>query len=171
MIVYIGFSEPKGNFNPFAWIIKKVIARPYDHVYIRFPGVSSGKDLIFQASKSMVNLYSSRIFNDQNTSIKEYEINCSMDQYIALWAFIDDNLGTPYSLIEDFGILLMKVFKLKKQPFNRGMSAQFCSKLGVIVCQIMGIVILDDPSTVDPSRLDYILSQKDLKVTLNSNNK
>lgn len=161
-LIYIGFSKPTPGFKPFAWIIQKIESRSYDHVYIRFPE-PSGEYLIFQASKSIVNLYNERIFLAANVQIKEYAIECTEEQYLALWSFIKANLGIPYSLIEDFGILLMKVFKLKKQPFNRGMSAQFCSKLGAIVCELLGINIDNEPSTIDPSLLDYILSQTTLK--------
>lgn len=160
--IYIGFSKPI-KFAPFAWVIQKVESRSYDHVYIRFPE-PTGDYLIFQASKEMVNLYNSKIFTSINLPVKEYEINCTDEQYEALWIFIKANLGIPYSLLEDFGILLMKVLHLKKQPFNKGMSAEFCSKLGALICPILGIKIIDDPSTIDPSKLDSILSQAGLKV-------
>lgn len=159
MKIYIGFSKPTKSFVPFAWLIQRIISRPYDHVYIRFPEPVTNEYMIFQASSTMVNLYSLRIFNSINTSVKEYEVDCTDEQYTNLWKFITNNLGVPYSLIEDFGILLMKVFKLKKQPFSRGLSAEFCSKLGALVCPIIGIDIMQDPGTIDPSRLDSILSQ------------
>lgn len=160
--IYIGFSRPI-KFSIFAWLIQKIESRSYDHVYIRF-NEPTGDELIFQASKEMVNLYNTKIFHEINLSIKEYEINCTDEQYDLLWAFIKANLGVPYSLSEDFGILLMKVFKLKKQPFDKGMSAQFCSKLGAIVCEMFGIEVSDDLSAVDPSKLDYVLSRSTLKM-------
>lgn len=162
--IYIGFSKPiEGKFSPFAKLIQWVEARPYDHVYIRFPEPVDNEYLIFQASKEMVNLYNLNIFSSMNDSIKEYMIVCTDEQYMALWSFIKKSLGIPYSLKEDFGILLMKIFKLKHNPYDSGMSAQFCSKLGAMVCQILGIEIPDNPSVVDPSLLDSILSQKGLQ--------
>jgi hypothetical protein len=162
--IYIGFSKPApGRFVPFAWIIQKVESRAYDHVYIRFPE-PMGDYLVFQASKEMVNLYNMSIFSSLNVPVKEYEIDITPDQYDKLWIFIKSNLGIPYSLLEDFGILIMKVFKLKKQPFEQGLSAEFCSKLGANVCLLLGIPITVDPSTIDPSLLDSILSQRGLKL-------
>lgn len=164
MKIYIGFSKPTpGGFVPFAWLIQKVISRPYDHVYIRFPEPMTQEYMIFQASSRIVNLYGLRLFNEVNTVVKEYEIECTDYQYLKLWTFIKHNLGVPYSLMEDLGILLMKIFKLKKQPFSKGMSAEFCSKLGAMVCQILDIEIDEDPDAIDPSRLDFILSYKQLK--------
>lgn len=166
MKIYIGFSKPVSSFTPFAWIIQRVISRPYDHVYIRFPEPMTNQYMIFQASKEMVNLYNAQIFQSINTPIKEYEIDISNDQYKALWSFIKANLGIPYSLLEDFGILLMKIFKIK-QPFNEGLSAEFCSKLGANVCILLGLPITDNPNSIDPSKLDTILSQIPLNVSMN----
>src|SRR6266403_3720707 len=157
--VYIGFSSPiSGKFSPFAWLIKKIESRSYDHVYIRFPEPVYSSYLIFQASKLMVNLYNPKIFANENSVVKEYSMELTDDQYNKLWSFVLENLGIPYSLLEDFGILLMKVFKIK-QPFNSGMSAQFCSKLGANVCILLGINISESPGSIDPSLLDLILSR------------
>jgi hypothetical protein len=163
--IYIGFSYPTGNFEPFALLIQWVESRSYDHVYIRFPE-PTGEYMIFQASKQMVNLYNTSIFNAHNKSVKEYSINCTDAEYDALWTFIKANLGIPYSLKEDFGILLMKIFKLTSNPFSEGMSTEFCSKLGAIVCSMFNIPIPGNPNTIDPSLLDSILSQAGIPVTL-----
>jgi len=165
MKIYIGFSAPKGSFEPFAEIIKWVEARPYDHTYIRLPEPMDNEYVIFQASKLMVNLYNKDIFSAANTTFKEYEIEVTDEQYMALWRFVRSNIGIPYSLKEDFGILLMKVFHLKNQPFDQGMSAQFCSKLGVNVCNLLSISIPVEASAVDPSLLDKILDEKGLPCT------
>ena len=167
MKIYIGFSKPTGSFEPFAWLIQFVEARPYDHVYIRIQDPKDGTWMIFQASSTMVNLKSAKIFFDKNTSLKEYEIDCTDEQISSLWKFIDANLGIPYSLIEDFGILLMKLFQLKTQPFSQGMSAEFCSKLGAKICLQLGIEMPVDADQIDPTALDSILAGKKLPCVLN----
>lgn len=165
--IYIGFSKPvSGRFSPFAWLIQAIEKREYDHVYIRFPE-PTGDYMIFQASKNIVNLYATKLFIEANTSIKEYEIHCTDEQFNNLWFFIKNNLGIPYSLLEDFGILLMKVLHLNKNPFNKGLSAEFCSQLGATICPIIGIDISEEPSSISPSRLDYILSMTGLPVKNN----
>lgn len=162
--IYIGFSSPTGKFEPFAWLIKWVESRPYDHVYVRFPEPVDGEYMVYQASKEMINIYNSSIFFSANDSIKEYTIVCTDEQYAALWRHIKQSLGIPYSLKEDFGILLMKIFKLKQNPYSAGGSAEFCSEEAAKVCQILGINVYANPDTIDPTMLDSILSRAHLPV-------
>jgi hypothetical protein len=165
--IYVGMSSPTGKFEPFAWLIKIVESRPYDHAYIRIQEPVENEYVIFQASKEMVNLYNKDIWQSLNTPLKEYEIDITDDQYAVLWNFIFANLGIPYSLLEDFGILLMKIFGLTKNIFDNGMSAEFCSELCANVCKILGIQIEEQSSSIDPSMLDSILSAKGFTCSIN----
>lgn len=166
MKVYVGFAKPNGGFVPFAWLIQWVERRTYDHCYIRFQE-PTGDWMIFQASGMAVNLYNLNIWSSVNIPVKEYEIDITDQQFASLWAFIKSNLGVPYSLIEDFGILLMKIFKLKSNPYGKGMSAEFCSQLASNVCKLLGIPISEDSDSIDPSELDQILSSTSLSCVLN----
>jgi len=170
MKIYIGFSCPTGKFEPFAWLIKKVEARPYDHCYVRFQE-PSGQWMIFQASKEMVNMYSILNWVAANQSLKEYEIDVTQDQSNALWSqYILPSLGIPYSLMEDLGILIMKVCKwVKNNPFAKGMSAAFCSENAARVCGFLGLKIPDDADNIDPTELDSILGSLGLPCVLNPN--
>jgi hypothetical protein len=163
MKIYIGLSKPTTSFPVFGWLIQWVEARPYDHVYVRLPEPMDNEYMIFQASKEMVNLYSKNIWLTENAPLKEYEIDITPQQYIILWKHVKSSLGIPYSLKEDFGLLLMKIFKfIKNNPFSAGGSAEFCSKEAAIVCDLLGIDVGDSPDNIDPSLLDVILSKKGL---------
>lgn len=166
MKIYIGFSKPS-KFSAFASLIEAVECRGYDHVYVRIQEPISNRWMIFQASGLAVNLISAQNFLSSKISLKEYEIDYTDVQYKAIWDFINTSLGLPYSLLEDFGILLMKVFNLKKQPFNKGMSAWFCSALGAQVCKILSIDIPEKIQSIDPSALDTILSNRGLPSVAN----
>lgn len=169
MKIFIGFSCPTGTFEPFAWLIKWIEARPYDHCYVRFqePG---GQWMIFQASKEMVNMYSVPNWVAANQSLKEYEIDVTDAQVSSLWSgYILPNLGIPYSLKEDFGILLMKIFKLKVNPYSDGLSAEFCSKNCANVCNFLGIKMPEGTDSIDPSALDTILGNLGLPCVQNPN--
>jgi len=166
MKIFIGFSAPN-KWEPFSWLIQSIESRQYDHVYIRVQDPITQNWMIFQASSLMVNMESATTFLTKNVSYKEYEYDCTDAQFKMLWNFIDSELGTPYSLIEDFGILLMKIFKLKNNPFTAGTSEEFCSKLGATVCQMLGLNIPEDASSIDPSALDTILGNLKLPCVLN----
>jgi hypothetical protein len=168
MKIYIGFSIPI-NFSIFASLIKWVDARPYDHTYIRLPDPMGQGYLIFQSSSLQVNLYNSAIFQGKYKSLKEYELNITDAQYKELWSFVVSMLGVPYNLKGVFGILLMKIFHLSKQPFNKDHREEFCSELAARVCQMLGIDISEDPSAIDPSALDKILSNTNLNCIDNPN--
>ena len=166
MKVFIGLAAPNGGFVPFGWLIQLVEKRNYDHCYIRFQE-PTGEWMIFQASGFAVNMYNVDVWLGKNKSIKEYEVDITKAQSTKIWKFVKANLGIPYSLKEDFGILLMKIFKLKKNPYNAGMSAEFCAQLDANVCKLLGIEIPEESSAVDPSGLDKILSSEGFKCVLN----
>lgn len=156
--IYIGFSKPTTRFPIFGWLIQWVEKRPYDHAYVRFKDPLLKKDMVFQASKEMVNLYSYSNFIEYNRPIKEYLIECNNEHYVKLWEYIISMLGVPYSLKIDFGILLMKIFKLKKQPFGDNPNDEVCSVLASRVCAMLGVPIIEEFTAIDPSDLDKILS-------------
>jgi hypothetical protein len=168
MKIYIGFSKPIKQ-NPFAALIEWVEARPYDHAYVRLPEPMDGEYLIFQASGLYVNLHSLENFTNKYQSLKEYEIEIDDTQYSILWRFTKKMLGIPYSLKEDWGILLMKVFHLSKQPFDDGLKKTFCSELSAAVCELLGVSMTEGLSGIDPSALDRRL--EDLGLPCESNPK
>lgn len=167
MKIYIGFSKPTSKFPWFAWLIQWVESRPYDHVYVRLPDPQDGEYLISQASKEMVNLYNKDVFLQNNSSLKEYSIELPDSEYPKLWRLTKANLGIPYSIKEDFGILEMKLFHLKTNPIQDGSSYQFCSKWAATVCKFLGVNIPEDAGSIDPTLLDSILSSLNLPCTNN----
>lgn len=159
MKIYLGLSSPSSKFAPFAELIKWVLKREYDHCYVRFQE-PNGEWMIFQASGLAVNVCNTQIWLKKNYSVKEYEVEITKEQNDFFWQFVKDTVGTPYSLKEDFGILLMKVFHLDENPYDAGMSAQICSQLMAEVCKRIGIRIDQNTSTIDPSAMDKILEAR-----------
>ena len=157
MKIYIGFSRPTAKFAPFAWAIQAIEKRPYDHAYVRMQEPKNNQWMIFQASKTMVNMFSIPWFLHANIVIKEYEIECSSEHYAKLWKFAMDNLGVPYSTKQIIGIFLRKIFHIK-QILPDGTSGEVCSELAARVCKIMDIPITEDLDSITPSDLDELLS-------------
>lgn len=166
MKIYIGLSGPTSKFAPFAWAIKAVEKRPYDHVYVRFQEPMNNQWMIFQASKAMVNMFSVPWFLHSNEIIKEYEIECTEDQHRELWQFAMNNLGVPYSVKQIIGIFLRKLFHVK-QAFPDGAAAEVCAELVARACIMLGMNPAEDPDVITPSDIDEFLGSLSLPCVLN----
>lgn len=164
MKIYIGFSKPTSKFPIFGWIIQWVERREYDHAYTRLPEPMDQTQMIFQASKEMANLYGVPNFLKENRPIKEYVLECDEATYRVIWQFAMAKLGTKYSVLQTFGILLKKVFRIH-QPFKT--EDEFCSKLTAQVCIILKVQIPEEIDEVTPSDLDQILSDNKVECVLN----
>lgn len=136
--VVIGFSKPL-KFKPFAELIKLAFGTPYDHVYIKFQSNFFSRDLIYQASKLMVNFMGIKTFLEENIIIKEFEIELSDEQMQALIGFSIDNACKPYGMLEALGlgiVRLCEIFGKKiKNPYGGGTQNYVCSVLAAYVLQ------------------------------------
>lgn len=144
--VVIGFARPRHFFfKPFSWIIRLIEWTPYSHVYIRSRADSLGVDLVYQASGVQVNFVGISHFKDQETSVYEFEVDVTDDKYrdFMRWAIV--NAGAPYSLKQALGILLLKLFNLRKNPLSDGRKSWVCSELaGFFLVSFVGVSIKDD---------------------------
>ena len=142
--IVIGFSRPKGWFKPFSWAIRLVEKTPYSHVYIRAHSDALDVDLIYQASGAQVNFMGIQHFHDHAKTLYEFEFEISDEKYkqFMQWAII--NSGADYSIKQPLGILLIKLFNLKRNPFDNGRCAWVCSELvGYFLVSCMGVYISD----------------------------
>lgn len=130
--IIVGFSRPK-KWKPFAWAIMKVLGTPYDHVYIKFYSDSLQRNVIYQASKSMINFMGTAVFESDNIIVKEFEVAITPENRIKLMQFAVDNAGKPYSFKEVLGLAWVKICSLfgKKigNPFKAGTDEYVCSVL------------------------------------------
>lgn len=130
--IIVGFSRPK-KWMPYAWLIMKGFGINYSHVYLKFHSNSYDRDIIYQASKSMINFMSTKVFGDEEIIVKEFEVEISEKSRISLMQFAIDNAGKPYSLREAIGLGLVRICALfgKKitNPFKDGTDSYVCSVL------------------------------------------
>jgi hypothetical protein len=157
----IGFSKPKGFFKPFSWAIRLVEHTPYSHVYIRSRSEALGVDLIYQASGAQVNFMGLEMFKAHALILSEFEIDVEDDKYkeFMRWAIV--NAGAPYSAKQPLGILLIKLFNLRKNPFANGGRAWVCSELvGVLLSSFFNIKIDNrDLETIGPRGIFDVCKQ------------
>jgi hypothetical protein len=162
----IGFSKPR-KFKPFAELIKFVFATPYDHVYLKFQSDFFSRDLIYQASKLMVNFMGSKTFLSENLIIDEFEIELTDEQMQALIAFAIDNACKPYGMLEAFGLGLVRVSeifgKTIRNPFGGGTQNYVCSVLAAYVLQnFTSVKLIKDFQDMSPKDVWDFLESKGL---------
>lgn len=152
--VRIGFSKPK-KWKPFAWLIMKAYGIPYDHVYVRVHSDKYNRDLIYQASKMMVNFMGLDVFLADNEVVKEFEVDMSPEAITAMMQFAIDNAGKPYGTVEAVGLGIVRVAELLgftiKNPLGDGGTTYVCSELaGFILKEFAGAQLSPDQDNWTP---------------------
>lgn len=136
--ITVGFSRPK-SWKPFAWLIMTAYGTPYDHVYIKFHSDSCQRDIIYQASKMMVNFVGTTVFESENIVVKEFKLQISDENYLALMQFAIDNAGKPYSMKEVLGLAWVRinawVGRKIENPLKSGDSMWVCSIIADYIIQ------------------------------------
>lgn len=161
--VVIGFSRPKCmKFKFFAWLIMKSYGTPYSHSYIRIHSEKFNRDLIYQASQTLVNFMGMEVFNEEAHIVEEFEFNISDQQYIEMMQFAIDSAGIPYGLKECFGMAYVRIMEIlgkkAKNPFRDGQHTYVCSELvAYILKSYLGGSIPTDYEDMSPLDLYKVI--------------
>lgn len=158
--VILGFSKPKKVFPVFSWAIRLAEWTPYSHVFVRINSEHLGTTLIYQASGTQVNFMGLKHFEDAAHIIKEFEFEISDENYKELLCWAVREAGAPYGIKAVLGILLVKCFNLKRNPFSDKDKTWFCSELaGKILRDFIGVYLKEDElEIVGPRRIFEICS-------------
>jgi uncharacterized protein YycO len=124
--ITIGFSKSKKKFAIISYLIRLYMQTPYSHVYIKFYSKSLDKILIYEAVGSGVRFIGSKMWDKYSKEIVSYKIQISQEEKIKLLSWCVDNAGCNYGFMQNLGILIAKIFKLKNNPFKKGKN---CSEL------------------------------------------
>jgi len=138
---------------------------PYDHVYIKVDMSEYGKTMIFQASKTIVNLMSQEVFLAANIVYEEYELDIDDARRMEFMDEMLNMVGDPYSLLEVLGIAWMKLcsFFGKKvdNPFEEGTSQWVCSELAAYIAQkYCNVVLPKNYQEMDPESMRNTLKAR-----------
>ena len=162
----IGFSRPK-TWKPFASLIMNAYRIPYDHVYIKIYAPNYDREIIYQASKSMVNFMSPDVFKDENLVVREFEMPINEDSYRILMQFAIDNAGKHYGVKNILGLTYVRICywlgKTVRNPFNDRGATYICSELVAKILKDFEGLKLDKDLT-DMTPLDVY----NLLISLNS---
>lgn len=138
--IVIGFSKPK-KMKLFAAAIIFLFRTKFDHVYIKFHSDSYEKDLIYQASKMMINFMGIEVFNSENIIVEEFNVEISEENLKKMIQFAIDNAGKGYSYKEAIGLGLVRIVK---NVFNKTINNPFKEGTDKYVCSILVSYVLQN---------------------------
>jgi len=112
----------------------KVLDRSrFSHVYIKWHSDSIDRDIIYQASGTMVNFMGVTEFRKHSTPVEEIKLTVTDDQFRRCLQFCIDNAGVPYGLKQLIGMGYVRVLRLfgvkMKNPLRDGRATYVCSEL------------------------------------------
>jgi hypothetical protein len=169
--IMVGFSKPKGGFEPFSWAIIAATKSPFSHAYIKYYDSYAAKWVIYQASGTKVNFMGETMFNSKEDTKAEFIIPISIETKKKVVQYAIDNVGLPYGILKIFGfawVIICRSFGKKvKNPFSNNNATMVCSEL---VSCILDEVVLDsddiDPETATPIDVYNFMVTKGYKRTI-----
>jgi hypothetical protein len=167
--IIVGFSRPK-TWKPFSWLIMTAYDIPYDHVYIKWHSDKLNRDIIYQASGTMVNFMSAQFFAN-NYVIDEFQLPITPQNKLSMIQFAMDNAGLSYGIKECFGLAWVRICSLfgrtVNNPFKADGNTYVCSELvGYILDNFDGLNINSNIANIDPKMVyQYLLNMKASQIT------
>ena len=165
VMVIVGFSVPKGVRLPwYSWIIRKVIKKPFSHVYVRWESRGADTHIAYHASGTKVHFLNGKKFRDTVRPVKEYRTFIPRGDYKKLIQVCMRQTGEDYGKTHAISIGLSTLARnyLSKDIRNRE-KGWACSSL---VAHIFGAVFNEDlerePAQFDPGMIeDYCKADRD----------
>lgn len=161
--VTVGFSKPK-KWKPFAALIMWGYDIPYDHVYIKFHSSFYDRDVIYQASGTMVNFMSPVLFESVNQVVKEFTLQITDENMIKMVQFAMDNAGKPYGIKQCLGLAIVRIAQLFgksiQNPFKDDGETYVCCEMAEdIVNDFTSVKIAQSADNITPKSMYDALSQ------------
>lgn len=165
MSIMVGFSRPKKHSFPiFSWLIRLIEWTPYSHCYIRWGSEWLERDVVYEASGTMVHFKEGKRFDDKVEVVHLFEIECSSDTRKKVIQKAMDFSGAPYGLKQVAGILLVKMARWigcdLKNPFSDGNKTWVCSEIVAEILEELGVEFSVSKDNVTPRDLFEGLNSK-----------
>ena len=121
------FSKPINNRFPiFSWLIRLFENTKYSHVSMHFYSESLDRTIIYEAAGAETRFIGRNMWEKHCQPLFKFKIEITNDQYVKLMQHCIDTSGMKYGLKLAFGMVLAKVFSLKKNPFS-DLNKKVCS--------------------------------------------
>jgi hypothetical protein len=119
--ITIGFSKHLG-FAPMSSAIRWYLDTPFSHTYfkVQLPGLCDAS--VFQANGKGIGICSYTNFKSHNLPILEFDCEISDELFYELYNDFHNKAGTSYGYVQNLGLLVADLFKLKVNPFQDGVN-------------------------------------------------
>lgn len=155
--VKIVFTKPKNRIFPvFSWIIRMYLGTQYSHVAIKFSSESLNRDIIYEAVGSGVRFVGKRVWEKKIEEVVSYQIDVKYCNYTTIMQYCIDHAGIEYGLLQNIGIFIVDVFKLKKNPFRHGKN---CSEVIAEILTLEGFEFNKSMELVTPKDIQAVLEK------------
>lgn len=160
--VYIEFTKPDLRYKKFpvySYAIRAVECTEYSHVRLRWQS-TSGVEIIYEASGTGVKVIGKEAQSQFPVEVvKCYEVDVANEEYRSLIRLFR-YASVTYGILQAFGILLVRMFNKKKNPFSDGRKSQVCSELvGLFLIEVKGWEIDFDLDVAGPKAIDKYLER------------
>jgi len=170
--ITIGFSRPKGGFQPFSWLIRLAYWSPFSHAYVQFDIPKIGT-VIFQASGAKINLISEKNFNSKEFIYREFTLPISSKKKIEVMKFAIDQLGKPYNIRGILGMSIVRIGQLLgknwSSPFAYNGSSAFCSEIVANILEKYEDIDMGNVADDSPQAVYAILEKVNCELILKQN--
>ena len=151
----IGFSKPRSKYAIGSYLIRFFLKTSFSHTYIRFMG--QDRSFIYEAvGKSGTRFISSANWLNNAVIVKEYSIDLDDLNYRKLRNYCMDHAGIDYGFLQNIGVVISKVLKLKTNWFKKGKN---CSEAVAEALINQGFTINKTPDLITPKDIYNLLSK------------
>jgi hypothetical protein len=164
-LLTIGFSKPR-KFKIGSWLIRWSEKTSFSHIYIQWSSQFLEREIIYQASQSMVHFIEGKRFNEINQTLYKFDIllNSSTKKKVIQYAM--DRAGVKYSYKQLLGLSIAKILNLlgfkASNPLKDGRSGYVCCELVAEVLIELGFVMPQDLDDITPKDVfDYLMGKQD----------
>jgi hypothetical protein len=160
----IGFSKAKSKWKILSTLIRWLEGTEFSHVFIRWNSEYLQRDVIYQASGSMVHFMEGKRFDSINQTVDKFDILLSDATRKKVIQFAMDQAGAPYSVKQLVGLGLAKLMNSLgfkgSNPFKDGRSHYICCELVAEVLIELGYSISQNLDEITPKDIYELLSSK-----------
>lgn len=152
--IVVGFSR-SSKFSILSQLVRLYTGTEYAHCYVKFTHAK----LVSHAHDGMVHFIHESSFLLENTVIQEFTLNVTDLQFQQIVSYTVQTAGKKYSMLQNVGIVLADLFKLKENPFG-GEEDFICSEYLGQILRLLGCGLDKHVSLLTPKDIFLHVEKK-----------